>query len=539
MDFDDEARLKPSYPPSHRSSLQRDVESLKRDIEILKRDMDLESQKSPSQSEFRVPPPPPVPAGGEKGGPLVDPNIVGWTGPNDPENPQNFSTRKKWIITLSLSMMTFCITFSSSVFSTATFVAAKEFHVSTEVMTLGTSLLVAGFTVGPPIWGPLSEILGRRPPLLFAFFVFAIFQIPVAVARNIETVMLCRFFGGVFGSSPLAIVGGALVDFWNPVDRGIAVSVFAGAVFLGPCAGPIGGSFTVANQDLGWRWTLWITMFISFFFLTIGFFCIPETHHGTILSARAGRMRRETGNWALHAKAEEAPVDIAVIAKNVLVKPFVMLSKEPILLFVTIYMTIVYGILYLTLEAFPIAFTEKRGWKPTIASLTFSSVTVGVLIGVVFVIVFTKTYVARIYREKGSVPPEVRLIPMIVGSLVFPAGLFTFAWTSNPHIIWVPQVIAGGLIGLGLFLVFLQGLNYIIDVYLMHANSAIAGNTILRSLSGAGFPLFAVAMYHKLDVDWATSLLGIVAIVLIPVPVLFYLYGSRFRKTSTYSPVKD
>ncbi|KAK8194860.1 major facilitator superfamily domain-containing protein [Phyllosticta capitalensis] len=499
--------------------------------------MDIEEQKARALREFRAPPPPDPPTLEKK--PSPEDNIVGWNGPNDPENPQNFPRAKKWVITLSLSMITFCITFASSVFSTATFVAAREFHVSTEVMTLGTSLFVLGFCVGPPIWGPLSEILGRRPPLFFAFFVFAIFQIPVAVAHNIETVMLCRFFAGVFGSSPLAIVGGTLVDFWNPIDRGIAVSVFAGAVFLGPCAGPIGGSFTVANKDLGWRWTLWITMFLSFFFLIIGVICIPETHHNTLLTARAGRLRRETGNWALHAKAEEAPLDMGAIAKNVLVKPFVMLLKEPILFLVTIYMTIVYGILYLTFEAFPIAFTEKRGWSPTIASLTFAAVTVGVLVGVFIVVLISKTRVQRIYKEKGRIPPEERLIPMMIGSVVFPAGLFMFAWTSNPHILWVPQVIAGGLIGLGLFLVFLQGLVYIIDVYLMHANSALAGNTILRSLSGAGFPLFAVAMYHNLDVDWATSLLGIVSVVLIPVPVLFFIFGARIRKSSQFSPVKN
>jgi DHA1 family multidrug resistance protein-like MFS transporter len=53
--------------------------------------------------------------------------------------------------------------------------------------------------------------------------------------------MLCRFVGGCFASAPLAIVGGAFADFWNPVDRGVAVCVFAAATFIGPAAGPIMG----------------------------------------------------------------------------------------------------------------------------------------------------------------------------------------------------------------------------------------------------------------------------------------------------------
>ena len=85
-------------------------------------------------------------------------------------------------------------------------------------------------------------------------------------------------------------------------------------------------------------------------------------------------------------------------------------------------------------------------------------------------------------------------------------------------------------------MIFLQGLSYIIDVYLMHANSAIAANTFVRSLAGGGFPLFATAMYHTLGVAWATSLLGFLTVAFLPVPVLFFLYGKKIRQMSKYSP---
>ena len=117
-----------------------------------------------------------------------------------------------------------------------------EFNVSEEVMIIGTSLFVLGFAIGPMIWGPLSELYGRKIPLFIGFFVFAVFQVPVAVATNLETIMLCRYFGGLFGSSALAIIAGALADFWNPVDRGVAICFFAGATFLGPVFGPIIGA---------------------------------------------------------------------------------------------------------------------------------------------------------------------------------------------------------------------------------------------------------------------------------------------------------
>ena len=129
--------------------------------------------------------------------PSDDPNIVSWDGPDDPENPQNWSQRTKWTRAMVIASMTLVVTFSSSVFSTGTLKVSKEFHISTEVSTLGTSLFVLGFGMGPTVWGPLSEIFGRTRPLFFAYFCFAIFQIPVAVAQNVETIMTCRWLGGV------------------------------------------------------------------------------------------------------------------------------------------------------------------------------------------------------------------------------------------------------------------------------------------------------------------------------------------------------
>jgi len=464
-----------------------------------------------------------------------DPNLIDWDGPDDPENPQNFSRGYKWFITIVLGFVTFCITFASSVFSTATRATAEHFGVSNEVMVLGTSLFVLGFAVGPPIWGPLSELYGRKYPLFFGFFVFAIFQIPVAVAQNLQTVMLCRFFGGVFGSAPLGIVGGQLTDFWGPLDRGVAITTFAGATFIGPVAGPIVGGFIVQSH-LGWRWTEYITAIMGFSFGIIGFLCVPETFAPILLSRRAAKIRFATKNWAIHAKIDEQQIDFKSIAEKYLLRPFAMLLKEPILDLVTLYMAIIYGCLYLFFEAYPIAFQEQRGWNSGVGALPFISITIGVVLGGSIIIYTTKTRFTRKFEKHGHVVPEERLIPMIIGGFLFPAGMFWFAWTSSPNITWVPQVIAGIPIGAGVLMIFLQGLNYIIDVYLMYANSAIAANTLIRSTFGAGFPLFATAMYHTLGVNWATSLLGFITAALFPVPILFYFYGARIRKMSKYSP---
>ncbi|MCJ1478148.1 hypothetical protein MMC13_006824 [Lambiella insularis] len=466
-----------------------------------------------------------------------DANLVTWNGPDDPENPMNWPLSKKVNATATYSFLTFVITFASSVFSTATEVTADEFDVSAEVMVLGTSLFVLGFAIGPLIWGPFSELYGRTIPLFTGYMIMGILQIPVAVATNVETIMITRFLGGVFGCAPLAIAGGALADFWGPVDRGIAIAMFSAATFIGPVAGPIMGGF-ITESYLGWRWTAWITLIMVAFFSAIGILMIPESFAPVLLQRRAKKIRFETRNWAIHAKADENQVDFRQILTKYLFRPFIMLVLEPILVLITIYVALVYGILYLFFEAYPISFQGQRGWSPGVGALPFLGITLGVVLGAIVIVVVTKTRFARKLKEHGKVIPEERLVPMIFGGAILPAGLFWFAWTSSPEISWVPQVLAGIPIGAGIMIIFMQGLNYIIDVYLMYANSALAANTLIRALSGAGFPLFATAMFDKLGVSWATSLLGFLTVAMSPVPILFFLYGKRIRALSKYNPAQ-
>ncbi|PWY79746.1 MFS multidrug transporter [Aspergillus heteromorphus CBS 117.55] len=468
--------------------------------------------------------------------PSKDPNLVEWDGPDDPENPLNMPYMRKWISTMAFAFMTMWVTFASSVFSTATAVTAEEFDVSEEVMILGTSLVVFGFAVGPLAWSPLSELYGRKIPLFSGYLLFAIFQIPVALAKNVETILICRFLVGLFGCSPLATVGGALADYWDPVDRAVAIAMFASATFVGPVLGPIIGGF-LTDSYLGWRWTAWITLIASAAFGLLAFIVVPETYAPVLLQRRAARLRKETGNPDLYALLDRSRPTMGDIVSKYLLRPVKMLFLEPILLLVTLYLSLVYGILYLFFEAYPISFEGQRGWTNAgLAGLPFLGITIGVICGAALIIWQTKTRFARKLAKHGRVVPEERLIPMMIASVLLPAGLFWFGWTSDPSISWGAQVVAGIPMGMGILVIFMQGLNYIIDVYLMFANSAIAANTLIRSSLGGAFPLFATQMYDKLGVDWASSLLGFITIAMIPIPVLFFFYGKRLRAMSKFSP---
>ncbi|RAQ56976.1 MFS multidrug transporter [Aspergillus flavus] len=454
------------------------------------------------------------------------------------DNPKSWSKGKKWTFTVVASLMTFSATFASSVFSTAEKQTAAEFHVSHEVTILGLSLFILGYCFGPLLCGPLSESHGRSLPLMLGVIVFCIFEVPVAVAQNIPTTVICRFIGGLFACSPLSIVGAILADIWDPVERGIAACIYSGATFSGPVLGPIVGGFVV-DSYLGWRWTAWLTLIRGVYFWVLGMVFVPGTHAPTLLRWFQARecssdARDELGR--ANANLEVSHMNWREFTTKYLARPLVMLASEPILLLTTLYMSLVYGTLYLFFEAYPISFQDQRGWNAGVGTLPFLSITIRVVFGNLTIAATTAFHLKRKYNEGGGkVAPEERLIPMMVGAVVLPPGLFWFAWTSSTHITWVPQVLAGIPIGMGIQVIYTMGLNYILDVYTPYAASAVSEYTFVRSMAAAGFPLFATPMYDRLGISWATSLLGFVSVLMMPVPLLFYVYGERLRKLGRYS----
>lgn len=151
--------------------------------------------------------------------------VVEFSGVDDPLHPQNWPVKKKVWTGAMLGYTTLVAAFGSSVFSAATSAVAKQYGVSTEVGVVAISLYVLGFATGPMVWAPLSELKGRRMPIVLSMFGFSIFQFAVATAENIQTVLICRFWGGFCGAAPLAIVAAVFSDMFGNRTRGLAITV--------------------------------------------------------------------------------------------------------------------------------------------------------------------------------------------------------------------------------------------------------------------------------------------------------------------------
>lgn len=469
--------------------------------------------------------------------PERDEYVVEFDGPDDPLHPQNWPMKKKVAIAIMLGYTTLVSAFGSSIFSTATQVVAAYFSVSTEVGLLGLSLYVLGFATGPILWAPLSELRGRRIPLIISMFGFSVFSIATAVGKDLQTVLITRFFAGVFGSCPLAVVAAVFSDMFDNKTRGLAITVFSMTVFTGPLLAPFIGGFIIMNPTLGWRWTEYLVAIMGFLAFGLNLIFLEETYPPIVLVDKASTLRRRTLNWGIHAKQEEIEVDFRELVTKNFSRPLRLLVTEPIVLLLSIYMAFIYGLLYLFLTAYPIVFQQTHGFSPGVGGLPYFGMILGQISAGVYIAATQPAYNRKLAANGGVPIPEWRLFPVILGGVAFTGGLFWFGWSGyKPETHWIVPTLSGLLTGFGLLSIFLQSLNYLVDAYLMFAASAIAANTFLRSIAGAVFPLFSMYMFSALGVNWAGSLLGFVALALVPIPIVFYKFGHRIRARSNFAP---
>lgn len=120
---------------------------------------------------------------------------------------------------------------------------------------------------------------------------------------------------------------------------------------------------------------------MSSFIGLIGFFVIQETYAPGLLQGKARKLRYETENWAVHSNFDETQISWNIILQAYLVWPFTSISQEPILVFFISYISVVYGIIYMFLETYPISFKIIRDWDRGVGALPFIGLLVGLVAG--------------------------------------------------------------------------------------------------------------------------------------------------------------
>jgi multidrug resistance protein len=389
------------------------------------------------------------------------------------------------------------------------------------------------------IFAPLSEIYGRRIIYASTLLLAVVFVIPCAVAKNFGTLIVCRAIDGIAFSAPMTLVGGTLADLWRNEERGVPMAAFSAAPFIGPAIGPLVGGFL--SDAKGWRWLYWIQLILSGFVWFLITFTVKETYAPTILAARAKKMRKETGD---KDHVTETDLDLRPLSERLkifLIRPFQLLFREIIVLLISLYMSVLYGLLYMFFVAYPIIYQKRKGWSAGKTGLMFIPLAVGVILSAMCAPFVNRHYIKMVHKYNGAPPAEIRLIPMMLSCWFIPIGLFIFAWTSYSWLNWVGPCLAGLPVGFGFIFLYNAANNYLVDSYQHQAASALAAKTFIRSFWGAGVVLFTNQMYDTLNDQWASSLLGFLGLACCLIPFAFWKWGARIRQKSkyAYSPEDD
>lgn len=246
---------------------------------------------------------------------------INWT-ENDPQNPRNWSLPYKFYVIFAMGYGATVVSLSSTSYSVSIPGLQDDFHISKITGLLGITTYLLGMAVGSVSLAPLSETLGRRPVYLLSAGLFTIFVLPCALAKNIETILISRFFACFFGSALVSNSPGSVNDIVREHHRALALGFWSIGPINGPVLGPIIGGFVF--EYLGWRWTNWLIMMMGGLAGSV-----EETYAPVLLRGRAARERQETGNpkwWSSH----DTHLPFLSFLRTNISRPFIMLLMEPI-----------------------------------------------------------------------------------------------------------------------------------------------------------------------------------------------------------------
>lgn len=310
----------------------------------------------------------------------------------------------------------------------------STFGVSAEVATLGLSMYILGFAIGPLLLAPLSEHYGRNPVYIGSWFILFIFQLPLALAPNIATVIVCRLIQGFGGSAPLTNTGGTVSDLWERNSSGNAMMIYGLSSTFGPPMALVISGYIALEK--GWRWLFWVYMAITGVIWIIMILTLPETRHSIILEKKAKRIRkilRKEGHERAATNIFDAHADEAkslhTLFAVTLTRPIRFLFTEPITIGAAAYNGFIYGLVYLFNEAFPLVFGPGgHNFNTGEWGLSFLGFALGSVVGALLHPLQERYYLRQVARNDGKGVPEARLWMAKLGCIIIPVSLFWFAW---------------------------------------------------------------------------------------------------------------
>ncbi|KAH9833419.1 MFS multidrug transporter [Rhodofomes roseus] len=448
----------------------------------------------------------------------------------------SFPTWKKWWILSVIFAIQCSMNLNTSLYANVVPLLSEQFRISEQAARVGQMIFLVAYALGNELWAPWSEELGRWPILQLSLFLVNIWQLPCALAPNYGTIVVARFLGGI-SSAGGSVTLGMVADMWTAEEQQFAVAFIVFSSVGGSVIGPIFGGLIEAN--LSWHWNFWIQLIVGGVVQAVHFFFVPETCAKVLLDREAKR-RRDAGEEIVYGPSEVeenrfAPRKILMIW----IRPFHMFLCEPIVLFLSLLSGFSDALIFTFLESFGPVF-KQWGFTTETMGAAFVSIAVGYVIAYISFIPWIWKQRKQLRKDPHSLQPEARLWWLLFTVPLEPLGLFGFAWTSlgPPHTPWIAPMIFAAMIAIANFSIYMATIDYMIQAYGPYAASATGGNGFARDFLAGIAALYATPLYTNLgshSLEWASTLLGFLAI-LVAIPVyIFYWKGPQIRARSRFA----
>ncbi|KAH7407015.1 major facilitator superfamily domain-containing protein [Phaeosphaeria sp. MPI-PUGE-AT-0046c] len=379
------------------------------------------------------------------------------------------------------------------------------------------------------------ENFGVRRSYMAIYIVLILFIVPQAAAQNFATLIVTRVIAGACSGVLANITSGIVSDVWRPGRaKSFGTSLYIFALLAGLSMGPVFGSLTVHHTT--WRWIFIAQIIFYSALIPVLFFLLPEVRPDVILAHYSETAKNDSRS--VDIKAHKKNIDLKEIMKETLVRPTRMLCTEGVVLSFGLWSAFCIGTAFMFTQSIVQVYSRLHNWTYFGTGLVQSAVVIGELLGL-----FASLYQDRLYfrsannnsENPGQPIPEARLYLSIPASFIgLMGGLFFFAWTSYSDIPWLVPSIALGFVGFGMFCSTAAVTTYVVDAYAKYAASAVAGMAFLENFMAAFLPLATQSMYRTLGFQWASSLLGFVALALSCIPLVLLRYGRSIRAKSPF-----
>lgn len=457
----------------------------------------------------------------------------------------SFPSWKKWTILSIVFLVQVSMNFNTSLYSNAVTGISSEFGVSAQAARLGAALFLITYAFGCELWAPWSEELGRWPILQLSLFFVNIWQIPVGIAPNFATILVCRSLGGLStagGSVTLAMVA----DMWEPDNQQYAVAFIVFSSVGGSVLGPIVGGFV--EQFLAWRWNIWIQLIFGGAVQMLHAVCVPETRT-TILLDRIAKKRRTEGEKNGKAVNIFGPNELKNFkerfsAREIIitwVRPFRMFLTEPIVLVLSLLSGFSDAIIFMFLQSYALVFEQ---WEFSASQIGLSFVAIGIGYFIAWFSFFPA--IKRNIRLRTEKPQdehaqyEARLWWLLYTAPCLPIGLIIFAWTSTgPPIHWIAPLIGSAVIGIANYAIYMATIDYMICAYGPYSASATGGNGWARDFLAGVLTLPATPFFSNIGgknhLAYASTILFAISLLLVVSVYIIYWKGPVLRKRSPFA----